>query len=263
MAFRFVRNAGAAVHGFWSFLVFVLILLGISLAGCNDTCISFTSNPPNGTINIKAGDSEPTCTLTVAKAALRVVTRTVSTCNSCAPSNRIRQIVVNLRGVGLHPSAIAESASPDWQELLPANSPHALQLDLADGPSSLAARRTAAEAVTIPAATYHQLRLRFSPNVSASGEVSPEKNVCGDVGANCVVLGDGRILPILLDGAEPELHVRSDSGFLFPPDSSSDLVIEFGVSWLLSASGDQGSRFLPELTASVSTERLPGSLAAE
>jgi hypothetical protein len=266
MALRIARNTRPPSSSFCSFLVLALLLFAISLSGCNETCISITSNPPNGNINIMAGDPKPTCTLTVVKATVRVVTRTFSSCDSCAPANQVRQIVLNLRGIELHSGAIADNTSPDWQELVPGTSARALQFDLGGGPSGPSAldfHQAIAPPVPIPAATYHQLRLRFSPNVPAASEILPEKGACGDVGANCVVMGDGRVLPILLDGAEPELRPTSDSGLLFPPDSSSNLVIEFGLSWLLADPDGQGSRLLPALNASASVERSPGGLAGE
>jgi hypothetical protein len=266
MALRLARNTRPPSHKLRWFLI-LGFPFAISLSGCNETCITITSNPPNGNINIQAGDPKPSCTLTVAKAAVSVITRTVSTCSSCAPANQVRQIVLNLRGIELHPGAIADNSSPDWQEVLPGTSPRALQFDLGSGPSSpgaLDSHQAIAPAVAIPAATYHQLRLRFSPNVAAAGDVLPKKHACGDAGPNCVVMGDGRVLPILLDSAEPELRLTLPSGLLFPPDSSSNLVIEFGLSWLLADPDGVGSRLLPAINASASIERAPASqIAAE
>lgn len=255
MALIFVRNIRLPSHKTWMLLVLLLFSFGISLTGCNEACFSFTSNPPNGNIMIKAGDPKPTCTLTVAKANVRVVTHTVSTCTSCSLSNQVRQIVVNLIGVALHPGAIADNTSPDWQELLPGTAPHGLQLDFARDSSGLQA---VGQPVSIPAATYRQLRLRFSASSASARDVKLERDRCGDAGPNCVVMGDGRVLPLLLGGAEPELRLTPEKEFVFPSDSSSDLTVEFGIAWLLSPSEGQGARLLPALTASVAIERSPG-----
>src|SRR5215472_4242402 len=141
------RDSRLGSHYVWKILVLALCPFGISLSGCSDACFSFTSSPPNGNITIKAGDPKPSCTLNVVKANVRVVTHTVSTCRSCAPANQVRQIIVNLRGIELHPSVIADGASPDWQELLPGTSGRRLELDLASGSPDMGARQALAQAV--------------------------------------------------------------------------------------------------------------------
>jgi hypothetical protein len=119
MALTLAKNSRACCSHVSKFLLLAVPLFGISLTGCNNTCFFFTSNPPTGT---KAGDAKPACTLTTANGAVRVLTHTVSTCNSCSTSNRIAHIFVSLRGIEVHPSAIADDASPDWQELTPGSS---------------------------------------------------------------------------------------------------------------------------------------------
>jgi hypothetical protein len=130
MALPLVKNSRARCGHVWKLLLLVLPLFGISLTGCNNTCFIFTSNPPTGTINIKAGDPKPTCMLTTANGTVRVLTHTVSTCSSCSASSRIAHIFVSLRGIEVHPSAIADDAAPDWQELMPLLQGEPLQFDL-------------------------------------------------------------------------------------------------------------------------------------
>src|SRR5712671_7361268 len=117
MALPLAKNSRAQCRPVWKLLL-TLPLLGVSLTGCNNTCFIFTSNPPTGTINVKAGDPKPACMLTKANGAVRVLTRTASTCESCSPSTRIAHLFVSLRGIEVHPSANADDASPDWQELM-------------------------------------------------------------------------------------------------------------------------------------------------
>ncbi len=258
MALTLARHARLRGPDLGKLLLLALPSFGISLAGCGSTCFTFTSNPPTGTINIKAGDPKPTCALTTANGAVRILTHTVSVCSSCLGSNQVQHVFVSLRGIEAHPSAVADSASPDWHELMPQLSSQPLQIDLMPG---LAVPPPLGEAVTVPAGTYPLLRIRFEPNQPASDRVPPEKNACGRAGFNCIVLKNGQIQPLLLDGAAPELHVRSDriaGGFLLiPPDSNSDLVIEFDVFWALSSSDSQGLRLLPALIASASLDRRP------
>lgn len=261
MPLTLTKNSRARCGHVWKVLLLALPSFGILLVGCNNTCFIFTSNPPTGTINIKAGDPQPTCMLTTANGAVRVLTHTASTCSSCSASSRIAHIFVSLRGIEVHPSAIADDASPDWQELMPQLRGQPLQFDLVSAAASRWARLPLGEGVTIPADAYRQLRLRFVPNQPTSDDPVPEKNACGGTGFNCVVSEDDRTYPLLLDGAPPELRIRSEriaSGFLLiPPDSNSNLVIEFNAAWSLSSFVGEGVRLRPVLIGSASVERRP------
>ena len=99
------------------------------------------------------------------------------------------------------------------------------------------------------------------PNQLTSGDPVPETNACGGPGFNCVVSEDGRTYPLLLDGDPPELRITSGSiagGFLLiPPDSNSNLVVEFKVTWSLSSFAETGVRLRPVLIGSASVERRP------
>ena len=254
------KNSRTRCGHVWKLLLLALPLFGFSLTGCNNTCFSFTSNPPAGTINIKAGNPKPTCRLTTKNAAVRVLTRTVSTCSSCTASSPIAHIFVSLRGIEVRSSAITDDAAPNWQELMPRFQEQPLQFDLVSTTASRGARLPLGEDVTIPADAYRQLRLRFVPNQPTSEDPVPEKNACG-TGFNCVVSEDGRTYPLLLDGAPPEFRLTSEriagGVLLIPPESNSDLVIDFNVAWALSSVVGKGLRLFPVLIGSASVERRP------
>jgi hypothetical protein len=99
------------------------------------------------------------------------------------------------------------------------------------------------------------------PNQLTSGDPVPETNACGGPRFSCVVSEDGRTYPLLLDGDPPELRITSGSiagGFLLiPPDSNSNLVVEFKVTWSLSSFAETGVRLRPVLIGSASVERQP------
>jgi hypothetical protein len=235
-----------------------LLLFGFSFTGCNSTCFIFTSNPPTGTIDIRAGNPPSACTLAMTNGTVRVLTHTVSTCTSCSASSRIAHIFVSLRGIEVHPSAIRDAAASDWQELMPLLHDQPLQFDLVSTAAGRTARLPLGQGATIPADAYRQLRLRFVPNQPSSEDSVPEKNACG-VGFNCVVSEDGRTYPLLLDDAPPEFRLISEriagGVLLIPPDSSSDLIIDFKVGWVLSSFDGEGVRPLPVLIGSASVER--------
>jgi hypothetical protein len=114
------------------------LLFAVWMAGCNSTCFTFTSNPPTGTVEIKAGDPKPTCTLTKANGAVRVEAHTDIECTSCSEPSRIQHIFVSIRGFEIQPSTTAGDDSPDWQELLPPElMKQPLQIDLVRGTADL------------------------------------------------------------------------------------------------------------------------------
>jgi hypothetical protein len=183
-----------ARRGYTWKLMLVWPLFGISLTGCNDTCFIFTSNPPTGTINIKAGDPKPTCMLTKANGAVRVLTRTASTCESCPPSARIAHLFVSLRGIEVHPSANADDASPDWQELmqhLPDQPPRFDFINVANRGAPL----PLGEVAIIPADAY-----RISPDSDSNLVI--EINIAWTLSSS---VGEGRgLLPVLSGTASVE-----------------------------------------------------------
>jgi len=260
MALTFAKAIRPLCRNLSKLLHRALPLVWISLAGCS-TCVTFTTNSSTGTVDINAGDPKRACVLTKAQATVRVAADAARACSSCLGSREIRHIFVSLRGIEVHPNLIADDASPDWQELmpqLPGGQP--LEVDLMSGAAALGALQPLGEAV-VPAGTYRLLRLRFASNQQASDDTPPEKNPCGGAGLNCVVMADGRIQPLLLQGAAPELRITSEGiagGLVFiPPDSSSNLVIEFIASWTLSSSAGEGVGLLPTLVGTARIRRQP------
>ncbi len=110
----------------------------------------------------------------------------------------------------------------------------------------------------VRAGVYQQVRLRFVANQLATSHQLLEKNACGSPGFNCVVMADGQILPLLLDGDLPELRVTADrrTSLLIPPDADTDLVIELKPIWAWFSFADEGVRLLPALTGNARVERV-------
>lgn len=263
MALTLARNNRASSYGnVWNFFLYTLPLYAISFFGCNNTCFSFTSNPPTGTLNVKISDPAPTCKFTRANGAVRVVAHAL--CGSCSPSSQVRRVVLTLQGVALHPNAMTNDASPEWEELLPQLSGQPVQMELMNGGDGPVTQHSLGETTLIPAGIYRQIRLRLAPNEPTSSHIFPERNACGAAGFHCVILDDGRIRPLSLSGAAPELRITSDrisgGSFLVLPDSNADLVLEFSLSWSLVNSEGTSVHPLPALTVSASVERQAASL---
>ncbi len=261
MRLTFAESTRPLCRNCWNLPFRMALLFVVGLTGCNNTCFTFTSKPPTGTIVIKASDPNPTCRLTTMNGAVRVQMDTQLACSSCAGSSQVQHIFMNIRGIEVHPSATADDDSPDWQELLPPEFvKQPLQVDLVRGTADQGAREPLGEIVAIPAGIYRQVRLRFVPNPLAMDGRLPEKNACGSTGLNCVVMADGRVQPLLLDGDSPELRITSDriegASLLILPDTDTDLIIELKPVWAWFSSTDEGVRLLPALTGSAKVERV-------
>jgi hypothetical protein len=182
-------------------------------------------------------------------------------CSFCTGSAQVQHFFLSIRGIEVHPSTTADDDSPDWQELLPAELvKQPLQVDLVRGTTALASRKPLGEIIAIPAGIYRQVRLRFVPNQSGTEDRLPEKNACGSVGFNCVVIADGRIQPLLLDRSSPELRIMPDriegGSLLISPETDTDLLIELKPVWALFSSAGEGVRLLPALTGSAKVGRV-------
>lgn len=259
MALTWAKNTRVC-HDSWNLRCHVILLLAPLLAGCHNTCFTFTSNPPTSTINIKASNPPPTCTLAKANVTVRLQLAAQSVCSSCPESGQVQHIFLSIQGIEVHASPTADNNSPDWQELLPAEViQQPLQVHLVSGTDNPTAAKSLGDAVAIPAGIYSQVRLRFVPNPLEARVGLPETNGCGSGLFNCVVAADGRIHPLLSNPGSPELRVTSDriegGSFFVPPDTDTDLLIELQLAWVLSST-DHDIRLLPALAGNAKVARI-------
>ena len=235
----------------------VVLLFAVGSIGCNNICFTFTSNPPTGTIGIKAGDPPPACTLAKATGPVRLVMQTIPMCGACPESSRIRHFVVSIQGIEVHGSSAPSDESPDWQELAPQLATQPQQVDLVGGTG---AREPFGEIVAIPAGIYRQVRVRFARELLVEDDRLAAKNACAGAGFNCVVMADGSVQPLLFASAYPELRIPSESivggAALVFPDVESDLVIEMKPIWSRVSPVNRDMRLLPTLTGNAKVERV-------
>jgi len=259
-ALTFAANARSFCRNWWNAPLRAALLFVLGLTGCGNACFTFTSNPPVGTVGIKASDPSPTCRLTTLNGVVRVQMRAVPACISCAGTGHVQHIFLSIRGIEVHPSTIADEDSPDWQELAPQLARQPQQIDFMKGTAGRRAPELLTGSAAIPAGTYHQVRLRFVPNRPATDDPLPDNNACGSGGFNCVVAADGRIQPLLLDGGSPELRITSDKieggVLLVLPDMDSGLIIELMPVWLWHSSAADGVRLVSSLTGNARVERV-------
>jgi hypothetical protein len=254
------RNIRTICRNCWIPRFPVALLSVFGFIGCN-TCVTFISNPPSGTLGIVASNPIPACTLPKMNAAVRLRLATESACSSCVGSGQVRHIFISIRGIELNSSATTHADSPDWQELLPPEleqKPH--QIDLLESNVGQSIRESFGKTALLPAGIYRQLRLRLVPNQPAMEDRLPEKNACGSGTFNCIVMADGGIRPLLLNDGFPELRITSDKmeggALLFLPDTDTDLIIEWKLVWAWSSSAGTGVRFVPALTSSAKVRRI-------
>src|SRR6266436_2826152 len=130
MGLTFARKIRMICHNGWKLRFCVALQSAVALTGCN-TCVTFTSNPPTGTVGIVSSDPRPACTLPKMTAAVRPQLAAEPVCSSCVGSGQVQHIFLTIRGIELHSNATARDDSLVWQELLPPElEQKPLQIDL-------------------------------------------------------------------------------------------------------------------------------------
>jgi Domain of unknown function (DUF4382) len=248
------------IQQFWSGPC-LLALLSIFLTGCANSCIVGGWNPPNGTIGVVAGNPPPTCALTKATGALRLVLHSNRSCEFCSASNRVHSAILSLKGIDVRSSANATDESSAWQELLPQLETQPIQIHLLDEGTNSLRTDSLTERVLVPAGTYDLLRLRFASNQSGEiGEI-PTKNACGRVGLNCVLMADGQIEPLVFAEDKLESSFASESAavglLVVLPGTESELHIELTPAASIGASFEKGARIFSLVPDKTSVAKLP------
>lgn len=201
------------------------IIASFLLVGCTNFCLVAISNPGGGTVGVSTGNPPPSCSLNALNGMVRVVSLKSPPCEACTAAARVEHVFVTLRGIQVHPSALADSDSPDWIDLVPALKSEPRQIDLMGGeiPEILG------ENVAIPAGNYQQVRLQFVAQDSAAGAVQEPSagSACGTTRSNCAVMADGRVAPLFFSSQEPELRITGDrlteNPVVVLPDARIDL----------------------------------------
>lgn len=248
------------IQQFWSGPS-LLALLSVFLTGCANSCVVGGWNPPNGTIGVVAGNPPPSCALTRATGAVRLVVHSNRVCGFCSASNRVQSVVLSLKGIDVRSSANAEDESSAWQNLLPQLETQPIQVHLLiEGANSLRTD-SLAERALIPAGTYDLVRLRFASNQPGAIREIPATNACGREGPNCVVMADGQIEPFVL--AENKLEssfaseTTADGLLLVLPGSENELLIELTPVAAIGASFGKRTQIFSLLPDKTRVARLP------
>lgn len=218
----------------------VVFLAGLA-AGCGNSCYTFVSNPGGG---ISTGSFSSPCVAATPTAKARVSAQVAQQCESCSQSNQIQMLVIRLRGVQLHRSVGAAGPGPDWLDLYPQLKIQPQQFELTGITHGTPGAIVLGNMEAIPADRYDLVRLQFATSRETAPALDTDQQVCGGVGANCVVMGDGRILPLVLDGDAVEFRIaregQTSGELLAVPDTENQLLIDLTPVWSLGVSSTSG-----------------------
>jgi len=234
-----------------------LIPLTALITGCGNSCFAFVSNPGGGLGT--AAFSSP-CPAPIQNASVQVAVRLSRQCESCSPSNQIQSLIIAVRGIELHPQTNPAEGPAIWQELFPNLEIEPQQFKLSKAIAGGLAASSLRDTARIPAGSYDLVQLRLAANQASAGIPIAAENKCGSVGLHCAVMGDGRVLPLALDGGTLELRLssqNSSSGVLLVlPDSENQLLIELTAVWSLDSPAGGNVRLIPVLRGSARISNL-------
>jgi len=232
----------------WPGILCLLAMLPLAAlaTSCSNSCASFESNP-GGTVTVSSPCQLPvTPIFTGAQIAPQ--------CESCSPSNQLQSAFLTLRGIQLRPRTNPWEAPPDWQELAPSLEIQPQQFQLGRAGATRLVPTPSGDSAAIPAGSYDLVRLLLATNPGGADAPVPAENKCGSVGLNCAVMGDGRVLPLALEGDALELRVfpegSPDGFFSVLPERENHLLIELTGVWSFGAPAGEGARLLLVLRGS-------------
>ena len=212
--------------------LFLLCSGVLGATGCNNSCVSVVLAPGGSTVNVKAGNPPPSCSLNPANGTVQLeigaASGTTSTPFVITPLRpRVSHLYVTIAGVDAHSSPLAVDDTPGWQPLAAALHQHPVQLDLLLDPQANASSTPFPDA-SLPGGAYRQIRLRLAGPLA--GEPALETSRCSAGVPHCAVFSDGRISPLAFPVSRPNLRIVLDGSpgreLYVPPDGVVALVIE-------------------------------------
>jgi hypothetical protein len=229
-------------------------VLLIIAAGCGNNCFVGFFNPNNNSPTVTVGNPLPSCSLPTHTIAVKTVAHLVHACTGCSASRQVTHLHLLLSGIELHPSAVADENSPEWQELAPDCALHPHWVDLVEDPASNDAALSPIVTSQIPAGTYYQLRLHLAPPSSQRVEQLHAESHCSSVEASCVVTADGSFHSLQTLEGHPYLHLAATFPIDLRGDQPNLLRIEFRPEWALQFSSTGVLDVLPLLRGRVVIE---------
>jgi hypothetical protein len=224
------------------------------LGGCGNSCFVGYSVNGNGGVIVKAGNPPPVCTLNQAQGMVRAALVKIPVCVNCAPVVQVQHFFVVLRGMQIHGES-GDGGANGWIDLAPGLATSPRRFDLVG--DSLP--EPAVTSAIVPAGSYDTLRLEFA----SEEPLPPQGDEFGegqcDAGAsNCLIAGDGRIVPLSFAGDTTELLLqltKETKPLLVLPDSATELQIQLGTRQFLGMTSSSAGKPPMQLVGEVVERR--------
>jgi hypothetical protein len=258
MAFRF-RFEHSSTFRVTLFLICAVLL--VIPVGCGNTCFAgfFNSNNNSNSSTVLVGGVSPSCSPPRATIAVKTVAHLAPACIGCSASRQVTHLHLLLSGLELHPAAVADENSPEWQELAPDWALHPQWVDLVENPASNDAALSPFLTSQISVGTYYQLRLHVAQPSSQRVEQLHAESHCSSVEASCVVTADGSFHSLQMLEGHPYLRVEVTFPIDLRRDQPNLLRIEFRPEWVLQFSSTGVLDVLPLLRGRVVIEPSPAT----
>lgn len=253
MAFRFRFEHSGTFHVTLCLICAVLLVIPV---GCGNTCFAGFFNPNNNSNSstVFVGGVPPSCSLPRPTIAVKAAAHLVHACTGCSASRQVTHLHLLLSGLELHPAAVADEDSPEWQELAPDWALHPQWVDFVEDPASNDPALSSIVTSQIPAGTYYQLRLHLAQPSSQHVEQLHAESHCSSVEASCVVTADGSFHSVQTLEGHPYLRVEATFPIDLRGDQPNLLRIEFRPEWALQFSSTGVRDVLPLLRGRVVIE---------
>lgn len=223
-------------------MVAAMVLLALLAAGCNDTCVSFVSNPPQG-----QGEVHHPCKEDEASGAVNVRI-SAAACPSCGDAG-VQHIYAGVEGVDLQPAHQTGEGAEQWERVAFRSGP--VQVDLLARATDSCAEPDIQGMAR--GGAYRAIRLRLLPNTPGSNAAGLATNACRGAGYHCMVMKDGRVVPLEMEEVlEMTFGLESgEPGWLFVlPEASARAALYFHAEHTaLSAGSKERVRMRPALRA--------------
>jgi hypothetical protein len=258
MAFR-LRFEHFSIYPVTLFLMCAVLL--IIPVGCGNTCFAgfFNSNNNSNSSTVLVGGVSPSCSLPRSMIVVKAAAHLVHACSGCSASRQVTQLHLLLSGLELHPAAVADENSPEWQELAPDWALHPQWVDLVEDPASNDATLSPIVTGQISAGTYYQVRLHLAQPSSQGVEQLQAESHCSSVEAICVVTADGGFHSLQTLEGHPYLRVEATLPIDLRGDQPNLLRIEFRPESALGFSSTGVLDVLPQLHGRVVLESSPAT----
>ena len=203
-----------------------------SLAGCDNSCVLFVSNPGGGTVSVSADNG--TCHTTAQPTGnVRVRFRGSSTGIETWREAGIEHMFVSIREIDAHLGLAYGEDSSGWQDLAPDLKKRPVQIDLMPSNDNSSPADFLAEAA-VPAGEYTQLRIVLASDEPAVREPIQAANPCGDAGLNCIITDDRTVRELTLSPSQATteripIPAGRAGGAIFRvfPGTTSSVELEF------------------------------------